>query len=159
MALTISEVARAAGYSTSRIRFYERAGVLPAAERVAGQRRYDADAVHTLRTIATLQSAGLTLDEVKVVLASGDDDAGRAQLRALGELKLGQLRRSLADIAASIAMIEHGIDCSCQPGGDERPGPEDSCLVDMERIRDEALLDARHHDLLGGVRGDPGRRR
>jgi DNA-binding transcriptional MerR regulator len=37
--LTIGEVAQRAGLRTSHIRFYERVGVLPQADRVSGQRR------------------------------------------------------------------------------------------------------------------------
>lgn len=38
--LAIGEVAARAGMSTSRIRYYEGRGLLPAPERVAGNRRY-----------------------------------------------------------------------------------------------------------------------
>ena len=39
--MRIGEVARRAGVRVSRIRYYEEVGVLPEAERVSGQRRYD----------------------------------------------------------------------------------------------------------------------
>lgn len=42
--LSIGEVAERAGTSISAIRFYEREGLLPAAERVSGQRRFRARA-------------------------------------------------------------------------------------------------------------------
>ena len=39
--LSIGEVALRAGLNPSAIRYYERIGLLPDAERVSGQRRYD----------------------------------------------------------------------------------------------------------------------
>ena len=39
--LAIGEVARRAGISTSAIRYYERARLLPEPERVGGKRRYE----------------------------------------------------------------------------------------------------------------------
>lgn len=49
--LTIGEVAREAGVNTSAIRYYERVGVLPAPDRVSGQRRYTPETVRRLGVI------------------------------------------------------------------------------------------------------------
>src|SRR4029078_2982265 len=62
--LTIGQIAERAGVNTSRIRFYERAGVLPVPERVSGQRRYREEVVHRLSIIDVAQRAGLTLGEI-----------------------------------------------------------------------------------------------
>src|ERR671921_206234 len=61
--LSIGEVARRAGLATSAIRYYERAGVLPPAERVGGRRRYGPEAVRRLAVIGIAQQAGFTLAE------------------------------------------------------------------------------------------------
>src|SRR5690606_37273051 len=58
--LTIGQVADRAGIATSRIRYYERIGVLPPAERVAGRRRYGEETVRRLSLIDAAQRAGLT---------------------------------------------------------------------------------------------------
>src|SRR5713101_515049 len=63
--MTIGEVAAHAGVNTSHIRYYEEVGVLPAAERVSGQRRYDEDVLHRLAIIDVAQRVGLTLDEIR----------------------------------------------------------------------------------------------
>ena len=62
--LTIGQVAERAGLNTSHIRFYERVGVLPEPERVAGQRRYRDEMLHRLSIIDVAQRAGLTLEEI-----------------------------------------------------------------------------------------------
>ena len=62
--LTIGQVAERAGLNTSRIRFYERTGVLPQPDRVSGQRRYHPEIVHRLSIIDVAQRAGLSLEEI-----------------------------------------------------------------------------------------------
>ena len=66
--MKIGEIAKAAGVSTSRIRFYEREGIIPAAERGAnGYRNYPADLIALLRFIEQAQHLGFTLREISEV--------------------------------------------------------------------------------------------
>ncbi len=59
--MLIGEVANAAGMTTQAIRFYERKGLLPDAERGAnGYRVYDEALLTRLRFITVAQTAGLT---------------------------------------------------------------------------------------------------
>jgi DNA-binding transcriptional MerR regulator len=61
----IGQVAERAGVSVHAVRFYERRGVLPAAERrPSGHRAFTPDAVERIRTAKALQALGFTLDEV-----------------------------------------------------------------------------------------------
>jgi MerR family transcriptional regulator, redox-sensitive transcriptional activator SoxR len=66
--LTISEVAKKVGLRTSAIRYYEQIGLLEAAERVGGQRRYDTSVFYRLSIVQRAQQAGFTLDEVQELL-------------------------------------------------------------------------------------------
>jgi len=63
--LTISEVARQVGLRPSAIRYYEQMKILPAAQRMSGQRRYDVTAVHQLAVLRRAQEVGFTLDEIR----------------------------------------------------------------------------------------------
>jgi MerR family redox-sensitive transcriptional activator SoxR len=63
--LTITEVARPVGLQASAIRYYERIGLLPAAQRVSGQRRYDTTALYRLAIIQWARQLGFTLDEIR----------------------------------------------------------------------------------------------
>lgn len=49
--MTIGEVAKAAGVSTSMIRFYESSGLLPRPRRKNGIRDYDASATDQLKVL------------------------------------------------------------------------------------------------------------
>ena len=81
--LTIGQVAERAGLNTSHIRFYERVGVLPQAERVSGQRRYREEVLHRLSIIDVAQRAGLTLEEITPLTGPGNRgaDASRPSAR------------------------------------------------------------------------------
>jgi MerR family redox-sensitive transcriptional activator SoxR len=63
--LTISEVARRVGLRPSAIRYYEQIGVLPAAHRVSGQRRYEEAALYRLAVLQRARQIGFTLDEIR----------------------------------------------------------------------------------------------
>lgn len=71
--MRIGQVAEQAGVSVDTVRFYERRGVLPAADRrPSGYRVFDESAVERIRTAKTLQDMGLTLDEIIDALRSHD---------------------------------------------------------------------------------------
>jgi MerR family redox-sensitive transcriptional activator SoxR len=90
--LSIGEVARRAGVNVSAIRFYEREGLLPEAERTGGQRRFGEDTVRRLGIIAVAKRAGFSLDEIRALLSSIDHGVPAAeQLQALATRKLPEL--------------------------------------------------------------------
>jgi len=68
--LKIGELAQRAGVTAKAIRFYERTGVLPVAERAAsGYRLYGEDAVEMLGFVKQASGLGLTLAEIKDIIA------------------------------------------------------------------------------------------
>ena len=72
--MKIGAIAKAAGMTTSAIRFYEKQGIIPPATRDAnGYRDYPAALVTRLRLIAQAQQLGFSLKEVAAV-EPGDDD-------------------------------------------------------------------------------------
>jgi len=112
--LSIGEVARRAGLATSAIRYYERAGVLPAAERVGGRRLYGPDAVRRLAVIGIAQQAGFRLAEIRELLDGTDagEPAGDT-LRALAERKLPEVEALIARAEAMRAWLELARACGC----------------------------------------------
>ena len=70
MAVRIGELAQRSGLTTRTLRFYEHAGVLAQPGRgPSGYRDYDETALTRLNFIRAAQSAGLTLTEVRDVIA------------------------------------------------------------------------------------------
>jgi DNA-binding transcriptional MerR regulator len=71
--MKIGQVAQQAGVSVDTVRFYERRGVLPAAERKAsGYRMFSESTVERIKTAKALQELGFTLDEVVDALQAHD---------------------------------------------------------------------------------------
>jgi MerR family redox-sensitive transcriptional activator SoxR len=112
--MTIGEVAAHASVNTSHIRYYEEVGVLPAAERVSGQRRYDEDVLHRLAIIDVAQRAGLTLDEIRDLTGPHADreDAG-ARIRALAEQKLPEIEALIERAQAVRRWLQVASACGC----------------------------------------------
>ena len=73
--MRIGELAGGAGLTVKTLRFYEQAGVLPSAARLpSGYRDYDDSALARLRFVRAAQAAGLTLSEIRQVIAVRDDE-------------------------------------------------------------------------------------
>lgn len=114
-ALSIGEVAERAGVSVSAIRFYERRGLLPTAERVGGQRRFTAEAVQRLGVIEVAKRAGFSLWEVGVLLASVDEGApAHEQLQALAARKLPEVDALIEQAQRMRDWLTLASACGCQ---------------------------------------------
>jgi MerR family redox-sensitive transcriptional activator SoxR len=111
--LTIGQVADRAGVQTSAIRYYERIGVLPQAERESGQRRYTEDTVDRLGFIDVAQQAGFSLPEIRLLLeGSASGDAGD-RLQALAREKLPEVEALIARATAMRNWLEVATRCDC----------------------------------------------
>ena len=112
--LSIGEVARRAGRRPSSIRYYEQIGLLPAAARVAGRRVYGPDTLRTLAVIETGQRAGLTLEEIRALLAAAPDDtAAIERLREVAERKLPEITALIERSQMVRDWLECAARCEC----------------------------------------------
>lgn len=67
--MRIGEVAEQAGVTTKTLRYYERIGLLPSADRTeSGYRSYETDALERVRFIRDAQATGLSLTEIRSIL-------------------------------------------------------------------------------------------
>ena len=112
--LTIGQVARQAGLKTSAIRYYESVGLLPEPERESGQRRYGADTLRRLQVIDVAKRAGFSLDEARVLLATGrGGPPAHARMRELAERKLPEVDELIARAQAVRAWLVTASGCDC----------------------------------------------
>jgi DNA-binding transcriptional MerR regulator len=119
--MTIGAVAALSGRRPSSIRYYEQIGLLSPAARVSGRRVYGPDTVRTLAVIETGQRAGLTLGEIKALLAaSPDDQAAIERLREVAVRKLPQVRELIERTKIVHDWLEAAARCEC-PTLDECP--------------------------------------
>lgn len=77
--MRIGEIAERAGLSTKALRYYERVGLIDEPTRTqSGYRDYDESVLDRLRFIRSAQAAGLTLGEIKGVIAFREQAAPHA---------------------------------------------------------------------------------
>lgn len=105
--MRIGELAAATGTTTKTLRFYEAAGLLPAPQRTsAGYRVYDEAVAGRLDFIRRSQRAGLTLAQIREVLAIRDDgDAPCSHVQQLLAERLADIEHQLADLTALRATV------------------------------------------------------
>jgi MerR family redox-sensitive transcriptional activator SoxR len=112
--LMIGEVSRRAGVSISAIRYYERNGLLPEAERVSGQRRYTEEVIERLGIIDVAKQAGFSLAEVGTLLRSIDQGApAHEQLQALAARKLPEVDALIARAQQMRDWLTTASACGC----------------------------------------------
>ncbi len=109
---TIGRLARAAGVHVETVRFYQRQGLMPQPRRdYGGIRRYSATDLGRLRFIKAAQRLGFSLGEIAELLRL-EDGVSCAKARALGEAKLAEVQRKLADLRG-IEMALRGLVAQC----------------------------------------------
>lgn len=131
MAMRIGELARSAGLAPSALRYYERAGLLPAPERSeAGYRLYGIQAVGRLAFIRRAQALGLSVREIRRLVEGprAGNEAERATLRRVVAHKVAEVerrRQELSDLQADLEALYvrllrapgpdcgHVGDCAC----------------------------------------------
>jgi DNA-binding transcriptional MerR regulator len=107
--LTIGELARRAGVTTSTLRYYEELGLLPRPARISGQRRYPESAARLVGAILLYRDAGFTLAEQKTLM--GSDKGASGEWSRLARRKLAELDEQIAAAQAARAAIRHGLHC------------------------------------------------
>ncbi|AEI10785.1 MULTISPECIES: heavy metal-responsive transcriptional regulator [Cellulomonas] len=105
--MRIGQLAAASGVTTKAIRFYEKAGVLPApARQASGYRQYDHGAIERLAFVRAAQAAGLTLRQITDVVSARENSGPPCQhVVDLLEQHAGSLERRIAELTALLAQV------------------------------------------------------
>ena len=110
--MTISQVAHEAGLRPSTLRYYEEIGLLPTAQRIGGQRRYDSSILQRLAVIHTAQKAGFTLSEIAILVNEVLPNASPSrQWRELLERKLLELSALQSHVQSMRSLLEDVMRC------------------------------------------------
>jgi DNA-binding transcriptional MerR regulator len=124
--MRIGELARQSGLPATTLRYYEQAGLIAAPQRTeSGYRAYDSDAFPRLAFIQAAQAVGLTLAEIRDVIAIRD--GGRApchHVRELVDRRRAEVRvkiaalRQLEDDLDGVSTLAADLDPThCDPSG------------------------------------------
>ena len=100
---SVGELAKRFGLETHVLRHWEDEGLLQPARDTSGYRRYGPDDVTRVAVILRNKAAGMTLDQVRVLL-----DGGAANRHEVLEAHLRDLAERAEAIERSREMTEHG---------------------------------------------------
>lgn len=114
--LSIGKLAQAAGVKVPTIRYYEEIGLLPTAERSAGnQRLYPKAALERLTFIRHARELGFPLDTIRDLLGLADrPDQPCAEVDAIARAQLEDTRERIRRLRALETEFERMLDqCAC----------------------------------------------
>ena len=113
--MKIGEVAAALDIPTSTIRYYERVGLLPQIERVAGQRSFGTQELNRLKFIKLAQVAGFTLAEIKQLNSRYSADPRPNRLWSqMAQAKKTSVTAQIAELEAVHTVLDKLMACECQ---------------------------------------------
>jgi DNA-binding transcriptional MerR regulator len=112
--LSIGEVARRAGIAASAIRYYERQGLIPRADRRGGRRVYGEDVLDRLALIAAAKAAGFRISEIQTLLRGfARRTPPGPSWRSLAERKVRELQARRAEVERMQRALEAITRCEC----------------------------------------------
>ena len=92
-----------------------KSGLLPPAQRISGQRRYDASALHRLAIILRARQLGFTLDDIRqLFFGFGNATRASARWRKLSQRKLNELdtlMKGIKEMRRLLKRIMHNCRC------------------------------------------------
>lgn len=109
--MKIGKLAVAAGVSTSRIRFYEKQGLVPSATRLNnGYRDYPDEMVSRLQTITMSKALGFTLSEIKKFLPDDPSDLiARSDVVEILQTKRANVDHQMEELKITRSKIDQMI--------------------------------------------------
>lgn len=111
--LTVQEAAERTGLSEHTLRYYERAGLLPAVRRdgSSGHRRYSTDDVARISTLACLRATGMPVEQMRryFILAARGRNAAH-ELRTLLQEQEAALQARIRAMPGHLNYVRRKID-------------------------------------------------
>ena len=105
--LDIGEVAARSGMAPSALRYYESEQIIASVDRKGLRRQFPPDVLTTLSIVAMCRQAGFTLEEIKLVLATG----GGPSWKSFAERKRDQLRSQADHLGTMADRLDHALRC------------------------------------------------
>jgi MerR family transcriptional regulator, redox-sensitive transcriptional activator SoxR len=113
--MLIGEVARRSGLTASTLRYYERAGLLPAPARSSRRRQYEPRMMGRIRIIQVARDAGFTISETRAFLTGFPSSAiPSSRWQKLAQRKLAELDLRITQVMKMKALLQSSFHCSCR---------------------------------------------
>lgn len=112
--LTIGEVAESTGVAASALRYYEREGLIPRADRRGGRRVYGEEILDRLALIGAAKAAGFRVTEIKTLLSGfARRTKPGVRWRKLAQGKLAELEARAEEVERMKRVLETMTRCEC----------------------------------------------
>lgn len=112
--------AKLSGVNIETIRYYEREGIVPKAERGSnGRRTYDSEAISKLRFVKRCRKLGFAISDVRTLMSLSDHDAGTCdEVAKLAKANLNSVTAKINDLTQMKSALEE-LMTSCKSGQTE----------------------------------------
>lgn len=112
--MLIGEVARRTGIATSALRYYERAGLLPAPARAGNRRHYRPETLGRVRIIQLARAAGFSIAETRAFVGTEcDRSIPSERWRVLAESKSRELDALIVRAKHMKELLDASFRCGC----------------------------------------------
>jgi len=112
--MTIGEVALRADLRASAIRYYEKIGLLPNAQRISGQRRYQPEVLNYLAVIDAAKRAGFRIGEIRYLLHRfGRGMPAFHRWQVLAQRKIVEMDELIARAKKIKRLLQKADRCKC----------------------------------------------
>ncbi|WP_454017111.1 MerR family transcriptional regulator [Azospirillum sp. Marseille-Q6669] len=134
MRMKIGDLARRSGLTAHTIRYYERIGLLPYADRNQSRHRdYDASILTWIEFLGRLKTTGMPIRDMLRYAALREEGAGtEAERRALLEQHRERVRAQVDDLNACLLVLDTKIDGYVET---EQRKTDDDATPEQHRIR------------------------
>ncbi len=122
--MTIGKIAKKTALNVQTIRFYERAGLLEAAERTpSGYRQFEENTVERIEFIRKAQKIGYSLEEIKELLSlSVSRENPCDTVRLMTEVKIAEVNEKMRDLRELKSRLDRLVG-QCEAGNTEGKCP------------------------------------
>ncbi|HVE45222.1 MAG TPA: MerR family transcriptional regulator [Acidimicrobiales bacterium] len=110
--ISITEVAERTGLRPSALRYYEEVGLITSPARQGGRRLYPESVLERLRLIASVQSCGFTIAEIRELLV--EDGCTPERWKPLAQRKLAEVGALIEKAKLTRRLLEDSLDCECR---------------------------------------------
>ena len=112
MKMTIAEVSKKFGISSTTLRYYEKIGLMnPVAKNISGHRDYQEPDLRRINFIKCMRAAGMTIEQIKLYVdLFNEGEHTISQRKDIMIEQLGNLEAQVEELQSIISYLKHKID-------------------------------------------------
>lgn len=113
--MKIGDVAKQLNMPASKIRYYEKRGLIPTPARVSGKRDFDKGTLAILRFIQLCQTAGFSISEISSLIEHFSEDSSKSGICQPAVVsKRNEIRSQIKELKQIDAVLGEMTKCRCK---------------------------------------------